>query len=266
LIGTPIAETNFEYRQLALETCASTNAYALSLARQGEPSNLWVTAKTQTAGKGSRGRDWTCIQGNLFTSLLLRDAAPIKKLYQLTFIASIAVSDAISEFSLSTSFPAQNPAHKWPNDVLLNGKKCSGILLESQMNGDESVVVIGIGVNCGAHPGGNLLHKATSLIDEGIKVSVDELVLAIAKHMAHHISLWESGNNFAAIRNVWLEKAYGVGEQITIQLPGKPLLEGVFSGLNDEGQLLLEMASGAVETISTADIFFNQSGEARSDV
>jgi len=261
LIGTPLPGADFHYRHLALDACDSTNSQCMRYAAEGEPSNLWVTTKTQSLGKGSRGRDWISIEGNLFASLLLRNTAPVEKLYQLTFIASIAVSDAISEFSSE-----QELAHKWPNDVLLNGKKCSGILLESRMDGEQSIVVIGIGVNCEMRPGGNLLHKATCLADEGVKVSVDELLLSIAKHMARHISLWESGNNFATIRNAWLEKAYGVGEQISIILPGKPMLEGVFSGLNDEGQLLLETAGGAVETISTADIFFTQASEARSDI
>ncbi len=252
MIGTPLEGTNYQYRHLALDHCDSTNTQCMNFANEGEASNLWVTAKSQTAAKGSRGRGWTCLEGNLFASLLMRDIAPVEKLYQLTFVTAISVSAAISQFSGNHLV-----AHKWPNDLLLNTKKCCGILLESRMHGDKSTIVIGVGVNCASFPD-NTLHQATSLAHEGISCEAAELFDAIAIHMANNIMTWDKGNNFDAIRNSWLEKAYGINEEVYIKLPGKPDLRGVFSAIDESGLLLLKLQDGQIQKISTADIFFNQ--------
>lgn len=222
-------------------------------ASDGEPSNLWVTAKTQTSARGSRGRDWKAEPGNLFASLMLRDAGPVEKLYQLTFVAAISVGQAIRQFSNSQAIE-----NKWPNDLLLNGKKCSGILLESRMEGDQTIVVIGIGVNCISYPDIDTLHAATSLAAEEIECAADELFPEVAICMANNISIWDKGNNFAAIRSLWLKNAYGLGKEMRIKIPGQAEMPGVFLDMDENGLLILGSSSGETHKISTADIFFNQ--------
>ncbi|KAG1700562.1 Ribonuclease J [Nymphon striatum] len=190
--------------------------YALA----GEPGDLWITAETQSKAKGSRGRDWQCQKGNLFASLLLTDPCDKSRLSDLTFIAAISVREAIEEFSHN-----QNAIQvKWPNDVMLNGRKCSGILLESVHQQDMTSVVIGIGVNCQHFPG-ETLHPATSLFAEGVEVSSNAFFLALSRKMAGNIALWNNGENFPAIRQKWLDHAYRLGETISVHMPGQDAQE-----------------------------------------
>src|SRR6267142_4792177 len=135
-------------RLVSHEVLISTNTEALALARAGERGPLWVTAGRQSAGRGRRGRTWTSAAGNLFASLLLTDPAPPEHWPELAFVAALAIHDAVAE--IAPPLRAQL-AIKWPNDVLLAGKKFAGILVEGE-GGGQGVVAIGIGVNCASHP------------------------------------------------------------------------------------------------------------------
>ena len=133
-------------RLIAHEVLISTNVEALALARKGERGPLWVTAQRQTGGRGRRGRTWVSEPGNLHASLLLTDPAPAEHWPELAFVAALAVHDAVAEVA-----PALRPqlAIKWPNDLLLDGKKFAGILIEGEGGrGDGGAVAVGIGVNC----------------------------------------------------------------------------------------------------------------------
>src|SRR6476646_7487966 len=114
-------------RLVAHEVLGSTNAEALSLARQGESGPLWVVADRQTAGRGRRGRAWISEPGNLYASLLLTDPAPAERWPQLSFVAALAVYDAV--IAVASAF-APRLAIKWPNDLLLDGAKFAGVLIE----------------------------------------------------------------------------------------------------------------------------------------
>ena len=143
----------------------STNAEALRLLRQGEPGPLWITADRQSAGRGRRGRKWISVPGNLHASLLLTDPGPVEDWPQLAFVAALAVHDAVVEVA-----PAIRPMLelKWPNDVLLSGAKFAGILIEGEGREEEGAVVIGIGINCAAHPAG-AAFPATDLTAVGAR-------------------------------------------------------------------------------------------------
>jgi BirA family biotin operon repressor/biotin-[acetyl-CoA-carboxylase] ligase len=134
-------------RLVAHEVLGSTNAEALSLARQGERGPLWVVADRQTAGRGRRGRTWISQPGNLYASLLLTASAPPEHWPELSFVAALAAHDAVVEVA-----PDLKPrlAIKWPNDLVLAGAKFAGILIEGENGG----VAIGIGINCPGHPAG----------------------------------------------------------------------------------------------------------------
>jgi BirA family biotin operon repressor/biotin-[acetyl-CoA-carboxylase] ligase len=250
LIGEPLNTEQGNYRHLFVEETASTNLLCMDYAAAGEVGNLWITAERQTQGKGSRGREWSSSQGNLFASLLLTNPSPNNRLADLTFVAALAVREAIQAFNV-----ADNTVHlKWPNDVLLNQRKCSGILLESVNYQEQTCVIMGIGVNCQNHPE-NTLHKATSLFAEGIEVSSSRFFLTLANTVANNIALWNKGKDFAEIRKKWLNHAYGIGTKISVKIPGQSEMTGIFEAIDNDGYLLLKTANG-VTTVSAADIFF----------
>src|SRR6478609_987371 len=132
-------------RLIAHEVLISTNAEALSLAANGERGPLWVTAGRQSGGKGRRGRTWVSEPGNLFASLLLTDPAPPEHWPELALVAALAIHDVVSEVAQGLR---PQLSIKWPNDVLIGGKKFAGVLIEGQ--GEEHVVV-GVGINCISH-------------------------------------------------------------------------------------------------------------------
>jgi len=184
---------------------------------------------------------------------LLTDPSDKQRLADLTFIAAISVRETIEAYA-----HVQNKIEvKWPNDVMLNNRKCSGILLESVHHQDMTYVVMGIGINCQHFPTGTL-HPATSLFAEGIEVSANALFLTLAEKVADNITLWNKGTNFSAIRQKWLDHAYKLGEVISAHIPGQENQEGLFASIDDNGYMMLELNDGSVKQISTADIFFKK--------
>ncbi len=248
------AQRHPSYRFLHLDETGSTNADALDAAIRGEAGGLWISARHQTSGKGSRGRQWVSQDGNLFASLLLRDVCADRHLPELTFVASLAVRDAVAAFFAKAARNA-DVSLKWPNDILVGGKKTSGILLESHMAGGSRAVVIGIGVNCVSHPE-EVMHRATDLLAEGLQVTSQEMLHAIAQTFDDRLIMWNQGLGFDAIRSAWLAEAAGVGERIYVKLPGREL-SGTFEDLANDGNLLLALDDGSTVRVSTADIFFS---------
>ena len=243
------------FRHLALDTVQSTNLECLEQARQGEPGGLWVTASRQSAGKGSRGRGWVSDEGNLYASLLLTEPGATAGLHTLTFVASLAIRDCL--LALSGGGLARVTL-KWPNDVLVNGGKIAGVLLESHVLDGRRHVIIGIGINVAHHPA-ETLYPATSLRDERMAVSLDELLQHLARAMAARLAQWKGGEGIAEVRADWLAAAQGIGEMIEIRMPasgGEKVLAGRFEGIDENGLLILAGAGGRRERISVADIFF----------
>src|SRR5262249_17802549 len=153
-------------RLLTHEVLGSTNAEALSLARAGERGPLWITALEQTAGRGRRGRAWISPPGNLYASLLLVDPAAPERWPQLSFVAARALHDAVAEVAPDC---ASRLPIKWPNVVLLAGRKLAGLLIEGG-GGEGGAVAVGIGVNCASHPPG-MEYPATDLAAAGAPAS-----------------------------------------------------------------------------------------------
>ncbi|MBL4890646.1 MAG: biotin--[acetyl-CoA-carboxylase] ligase [Rhizobiaceae bacterium] len=243
-----------DYRYIELATVDSTNTQCIEYAKNGDPGNLWIRAKTQTAARGSRGRDWQSDEGNLFASLLLLNPAEggyASVLSGLTFVTSLALLWAIKEISNDA-----NVKLKWPNDVLVNEKKCAGILLENQNIQGKTALVIGIGVNCTSHPS-NTNYPATDLISQGIAISAEELFMSLVTHMDGFIKQWDRGRNFAEIRQSWLKHAVGLGKPIRVKIPGQADETGIFETIDETGLLILDQENGTKKRISAADIFFN---------
>jgi BirA family biotin operon repressor/biotin-[acetyl-CoA-carboxylase] ligase len=235
-------------RHKPYDTLGSTNAEALALARAGERGPLWVTAKTQTAGRGRRGNAWVSAPGNLFATLLLTQPSPQAVAPQLSFVAALALDDAVSECAPQL---ASQLNVKWPNDLLLGGKKCAGILIEGD-NGQSFAVAIGIGVNCASHPP-ETANPATDLATDGAEVTPGRLLEALGITMARRLKQWRRGEGFAAIRADWLKRAAGLGDDIRVRLPEREMT-GRFEGLDDAGRLLLKTAGG-LTTVAAGEVF-----------
>jgi BirA family biotin operon repressor/biotin-[acetyl-CoA-carboxylase] ligase len=235
-------------RLTAHEVLGSTNAEALRLARQGEPGPLWVTADRQTAGRGRRGRAWISPPGNLHASLLLTQPAAAEHWPQLSFVAALAVHDAI----LATAGDLKPLlAIKWPNDLLLGGAKLGGILIEAESG--VSAVAVGIGVNCASHPA-NTDFPATDLAAAGALVSRDSLFSALSGKMLGRLAQWNAGEGFRTIRADWLARAAGMGESVRVRLTEREFV-GCFEALDEAGSLVLRLPEGNAMTIAAGDVF-----------
>ncbi len=236
-------------RLIVFDAIGSTNTEALARARAGEHGQLWVVAHVQLAGRGRRGREWNSAPGNLCATLLLTDPSSPDVVAQLSFVASLAVHDAILE-----SAPALGPrlAVKWPNDVLCDGAKISGILLEGE-GVERLVVALGVGLNCIRHPT-DTEFPATDLAEAGAHVPADVVFRVLSRTMLQRIAQWQRGFNFSAIRADWLERADGLGKALRVRLHERELT-GIFKTLDDRGRLILRRDDGGYETVTAGDVF-----------
>lgn len=218
----------------------STNAEARRQAAAGAPSGTVIVAASQTAGRGRRGRTWVSEPGNLYCSLLLRPEVPADRAAQVTFAASLAVAEALEPFASGGRI-----ACKWPNDVLKDGAKLAGILLEF----DGEWLIVGVGVNVVHHPA-ETEFPATDL---GGAATASQVLDGFLAHLEAWLATWKR-DGFAPLRAAWLEKAQGVGQAVRVRLPDR-VLEGIFQGLDGDGALVLER-DGRNERILAGDVFF----------
>ena len=233
------------------ETLDSTNSEALRQAGKGASSGLWVWARTQSGGRGRLGRRWESLPGNLFASLLLLTECAPRQVAQLGFVAGLALHETVSGLSKD---PFQCLTLKWPNDLLLDGMKAGGILLEcnAQKNGRQAVV-IGIGLNLAAHPDIADLH-ATDLSAHGIEATPEVALEGLASAFDSWLAIWGSGKGFAEIARAWSERALAKYSPIRVRLSDK-LLEGAYLGIDATGALMLEESDGSKRYITTGDVF-----------
>ena len=235
-------------RHIVYETLGSTNAEALALARSGERGPLWITAQSQSAGRGRRGSHWISPPGNLYATLLLTEPCAPAQAPQLSFVTALALHDAVAACA-----PRLGPALKvkWPNDLLVGLAKLAGILIEGESD-PFFAVAVGIGVNCTAHPS-DVAYPATDLNANGAPVSPDALLAQLATAMQHRLAQWNGGVGFAATRADWLKRAAGLGEVLRVRLSARELA-GRFQGLDEAGRLLLEQDNG-VTKITAGEVF-----------
>jgi BirA family biotin operon repressor/biotin-[acetyl-CoA-carboxylase] ligase len=230
------------------EEIDSTNEEARRLIAAGETGPIWLTARRQTAGRGRRGRTWESAGGNLAATLMLRPDRPQAEWAELSFAAAIATADMTAALA-----PGARIALKWPNDVLADGRKLAGILLETG-NGPKPALAIGIGVNLAHHPEGTEF-PATSLAALGARApSADDALGLLATGFARWYEVWRS-EGFAPVRDAWLARAAGLGTRIRARLATEER-SGMFEGIDDRGALLLNEGLGRTSVLPAADIFF----------
>ena len=236
---------------VAFATLGSTNAEALVRASQGERGPLWIVASLQTAGRGRRGRAWVSEPGNLFASLLLTNVAPAASTPEICFVAALALHDAVLDCCAGLA-PARLTL-KWPNDLLLDGGKLAGILVEGSTAANRTTSVIGFGVNCHNHPH-NAAQKAIDLRATGFAVEPAEILGALDGAMKRRLAEWDRSRNFAAIRAAWLMRATGLGGAIEVKLSDRTI-GGTFEAIDASGCLVLLRSDGVRETIRAGDVF-----------
>lgn len=230
----------------------STNDEVRALGEAGALGPLWLRADTQTKGRGRRGRAWLSARGNLFMSgLLTLDKTPLEAA-NLSFVAALAVAEAIEAF-----VPAGIVSLKWPNDVLIDGRKTSGILLESWSAPAGLQLAIGIGINVETSPLG--LDQETACVADHRRSDAGachatSLFTHVVGAFHHYLEVWQKAG-FAPIRTAWLARAKGIGDPIVVNLPGQTL-HGVFMGLSETGALQLGQSDGSVRDINSGDVFF----------
>ena len=200
----------------------------------GYPAGTIVMAETQTGGRGRYGRVWQSPKGNLYVSFVF-ESKPDRDQY-LSFITGLALAESLPEFDVRL---------KWPNDVLLDGRKVAGILLENM--GEK--IIVGIGVNLVSNPIKNMLYPTANL---GGKLTPMGLVKRL---MIQYEALFDVFENkgFKKIRSRWLDLAMGLGETISVHLPTEELI-GIFKGISDDGALLLK-TDKKVHSITVGDVF-----------
>jgi len=246
------------YGLTAFDAIGSTNAEALNAARGGARRSTWFVTTEQTAGRGRRQRSWAAPRGNLASSVLeVLDVTPAAAA-TLGFAAGLALERALRNVSMEAF--ARGGAFvdytlKWPNDVLGNRQKLAGILLEAEALPDgQLAVVVGIGTNVIAAPEGTP-YPATSLRALAVDVTAEDVFAALSDAWAECFGIWNGGRGFADIRRLWLERAHGLGEPVSIQ-SGASTIAGTFDSIDASGCMVIVTASGERATIAAGDVYF----------
>ena len=237
--------------RIVLPVVGSTNAEAALRA----PGPAWVLGLEQTAGRGRRARAWASPRGNFHASLVMAPAGPPATVALRSFVASLALRDALCAV---TGTP-QAFALKWPNDVLCNGGKIAGILLESISAGaGVAHLVVGIGVNLIAAPDASMIEAGavppvTLLAETGKRITPETLLDALAPAFALR-EAQQQDEGFASIRADWLAHAANLGQPIRART-GCDTHHGTFETIDADGALVLTTAAGRL-AIPAADVFF----------
>jgi BirA family biotin operon repressor/biotin-[acetyl-CoA-carboxylase] ligase len=246
-------QTEFIGRHVHFEEIVdSTQKIASHLVFEGAPEGMVVVAEQQTAGRGRLSRKWHSPKGTgIWMSIILRPAIPIHQAPQLTLLAAVSVARAVEEYT------GVSVGIKWPNDILINGKKAVGILTELQADTDKiNAVIIGIGINVNQQKqdfAEDIQHIATSLaIEKGEEINRAELMQSIFLQMEKLYKEYLE-NGFTLIKILWESYAVSIGKKITARTLHQTF-KGVAKGITEDGVLMLEDESGKIHYIHSADI------------
>ena len=247
------------YRIHSFATLDSTNDEALRRLAAGDgtaarPGDV-IAAECQTAGRGRRRRRWHSPPGNLYATIIAAPGtAEPATVGELAFVAALGCGEALAEIVPDRV----QLRYKWPNDVLLNGAKAAGILIESgpprAVGPAAGCMVVGIGINLVSAPGEGPF-PATSLAAEGIAgIDPGTLLVSLCHRFDHWLRRWQA-EGFAPVRAAWLARACGIGEPIEARLATE-VARGTFAGIDERGALVLDCQDGRRRVISAGDVFF----------
>ncbi len=237
------------YRLFVHEEAGSTNDEAMSLAREGALGRTWIIARAQSSGRGRHGRHWVSPPGNLYASLLLIDEVPMRHAPQLGFVAGIALAKALRKCAAHEYLRL-----KWPNDILFDGAKLAGILLESaELPDGRFACVIGFGVNCAAAPR-DLPYRATALAEIGAPSrSPEDVLLHLSDAIVGALARFAGGADFETIRAEWLSLAAGLGAPIKVDT-AKESFSGIFRTIDSSGRLIVD-TTNSTRIIEAGDVW-----------
>lgn len=261
---------------------SSTNKEALDLIEKGISNETIIITDKQTEGRGRTGKSWISPEGNFYASLIINQETDISKLTELTFVTALAVGNTLlslnflnnqthcgvipvrytgihtfsSESQCQSTGMTRDPSindlnlqYKWPNDILIDGKKISGILLEKRSN--SNWIIIGIGINVNHAP----LPKTTCISNYDESVSNIDLLKELIINFNKLRKQWLF-NGFHAIREMWLKKAFKMNEQISVKLADK-LYEGIFADIDKSGKLVLQQKDGSLIYFDAGELFID---------
>lgn len=237
------------FRVEALAEIDSTNDALKRRAIAGAEEGLVLRADVQTAGKGRRGRSWVSDAGNLYMSILLRPGKSPAEAATLGFVAAIALGRLLRAV---LTVPV---LHKWPNDVLVDGCKISGILLESGgiTGGKVDWLVLGLGVNLRHHPSSGIYPTTDLMAADGPGLTPDQAMDLFLAEFRPLYEIW-LGQGFAALRQDWLVHCTGLGETVIARLEREEV-SGRFEDIAPDGTLVMALADGSRRRIAAGDIF-----------
>ena len=262
------------YRLRGFDSVGSTNSEALEAAAAGDPGGIWFAARQQVSGRGRRGRQWESPYGNLAASLLIVPDCDPTLLATLGFVAgvslnralSVVLPDALVRIGLDGADGLDGRSRialKWPNDVLADGAKLAGILLEaSKLPDGRQAIAIGIGVNVVAAPQG-LPYPATSLTALGVQRGAEEVFEALSDAWTETFGLWNDGRGIGDVLGHWRLSAAGIGAPVAVNQNGD-VVRGIFESIDDAGRLIVRVEDDRRIAITAGDVHFGATASAQS--
>ena len=252
--GALLKTQRFGRSMRGYQTIDSTNTAAMRWADDGAPEGSVILAEYQTAGRGRQGRIWQAETGhNLMFSTILRPSLPPVRLNLITLAASVATAETIEAFTkpLTTTI-------KWPNDVLLEGHKCCGMLLESTLAGpNDATVILGIGLNVNQSDfPSEFEQQATSLLlQTGQRIPRAALLADLLGRLEHYYDILT--NDEATIHRIYTTRLHGLGQSTTLRMTEQDeTVTGVILGVSDTGALRLDTPDGP-RTFHAGDVTGN---------
>lgn len=222
------------YQLHAFDSLESTSTTAKDMAAKGCPHGTIVWAKEQTKGRGRHGNSWTSLDGNLFCSFVFYPDIPKSQWGQMSFVTAVALAEVIESYGIECQV-------KWPNDVMIDGKKTAGILLEAE----DNRVIVGVGVNLVAMPDG--------FARVGQAATPEDVLQKLSWRLAHWLDVWQS-QGFESVRAAWLKRAFAHHQPIKARLATETL-DGIFEDLDETGALVLRLEDNTIKNITSGEVY-----------
>jgi BirA family biotin operon repressor/biotin-[acetyl-CoA-carboxylase] ligase len=239
------------YNLIMFDEIDSTNLEARRLIESGIDNDFVIVSSKQTKGRGRKGKEWVSEEGNLYLSLILRPYGRSHTFCQLSFVTAIALYDSIASLAKEHN-PTIDLRLKWPNDILVNQAKISGILLESVKHSYKEYIIIGVGLNVNVTPRG--LNRETSSLEQVFnhKFDVNQILALFMSNFHRYYKKWQM-DGFDKLRKLWLSRAHKIGDIITISNDNLRI-SGAFKDINNQGAIRLKLAGGQISILHEGSI------------